>query len=84
MSDSSQTFQVSAAFFGVMANNASAEEEDPELEIDFNPGTLVKLGQQLQRSGAQHLVGAPDSRRLGEDSFLVENRHRRIGSTQIE
>src|SRR5690606_16195894 len=60
------TAALSYLFFGVMAGNAGAEEEDPELEIDFNPGTLVKLGQEIEEPPIPEKIVIPEMRQEEE------------------
>jgi hypothetical protein len=52
--------------FGVLANNANAEEEDDVLEIDFNPGTLVKLGQEIEEPPIPEKIVIPEMRQEEE------------------
>lgn len=60
------TAALSYLFFGVLSGDASAEEEDPELEIDFNPGTLVKLGQEIEEPPIPEKIVIPEMRQEEE------------------
>jgi hypothetical protein len=58
--------------FGVMANSASAEdeanaEEDEELEIEFEPGALVKLGEQFEEPPIPEKIVIPEMRQEIEE-----------------
>jgi hypothetical protein len=56
--------------FGVLAKDANATEEDEELEIDFNPGTLVKLGQEIEEPPIPEKIVIPEMRQ--EEEVVTE------------
>lgn len=52
--------------FGVLAKDANANEEEDELEIEFNPGTLVKIGEEIEEPEIPEKIVIPEMRQEEE------------------
>jgi hypothetical protein len=53
-------------FFGVFANLQAKADEDDELEIDFNPGTLVRIGEEIEEPEIPEKIVIPEMRQEEE------------------